>query len=74
MISDTKKVITISYEAFAKNTDGSWTSVKNTDIQTSDRSIRIPRGMVFFKDRPMWGIEVVKMLEEKQQQQGTKIS
>jgi hypothetical protein len=72
MSSDAQKVITVSYEAFNRNPDGSWSSIKNTDIQTSDRSIRIPRGMVFFKDRPMWGIDVVKMLDEKHQQQDTK--
>jgi hypothetical protein len=40
MSSDVHKVITVSYEAFTRNPDGSWTSVKNTDIQTSDRSMK----------------------------------
>jgi hypothetical protein len=64
MINDMQQSIIVVCEAFTNNPDGSWTSIKNTDIQTSQGSIRIGPGMVFRKDRPMWGVDIVRTLDE----------
>jgi hypothetical protein len=56
--------ITLSCEAFEKNPDGSWISTHVTDIQSPVGAIRIGPGLQFNKDRPIWGIDVVRLLEE----------
>ena len=61
--------VKIVCDAFVKNPDESWTAIKNTDVYTPDRSIRITSGMIFYKDRPQWGIDIVKELNENCQKQ-----
>jgi len=56
--------IKIICEAYRKNSDGSWASTRVSDIQTMDESIRVNPGITFKKDRTLWGIDVVKLLEE----------
>jgi hypothetical protein len=56
--------IKITCEAYRKNSDGSWASTRVSDIQTTDKSIRVNPGITFKKERTMWGIDVVKLLEE----------
>jgi len=62
--NEIQKPIIISHEAFIRNPDGSWTSTRNTDIQTPDGSIRIGPGMVFYKNKRIWGVNIVKILDE----------
>ena len=59
-----QKSISIICEAFSKNPDGSWSSVQISDIQASGKAIRIPPGMIFNKNRQIWGIDIVEVLEE----------
>jgi len=56
--------IKVLCEAYSRNPDGSWTAIKISDIQTPDKSIRVNPGILFKKDRTMWGIDVVRLLEE----------
>jgi hypothetical protein len=60
-VTDKIKVVC---EHFNKVSDESWISIKVTDILTTDKSIRVNQGIIFRKDRPIWGIDVVKLLEE----------
>jgi hypothetical protein len=54
----------ISSTEFKKNSDGSWTCVKNTDIKSPYGIIRVNPGMTFKKKTPHWGIDVAELLDE----------
>ena len=52
-------------EAFRKNSDGSWTSVRNSDIPTPpDGLTRVGADMTFEKGRTYWGIDIVSLLDQ----------
>jgi hypothetical protein len=57
--------IGIVYEAFRKEADGSWTSVRNSDVTTSDGNIRIGAGMDFRRGVTIRGVDVAKRLDEE---------
>jgi hypothetical protein len=59
-----QETVSIRCEPFKKNPDGSWSSVRPADIRTARGDIRIPPGMVFFKNRPLWGVDVAAYLDE----------
>ena len=50
--------------AFKKNTDGSWETVKNTDVRGNVGDIRLPPGAVFKKGAKLNGIEIAALLEQ----------
>ena len=54
----------IQCDAYQKNDDGTWTSIRNNDLQTPIGSVRINPGIVFKPGRIQWGIDVVKTLED----------
>ena len=51
-------------DAFEKNSDGSWTCIKNTDIVYQGYTHRVNPGFVFRKSKTQWGIDVVAVLEQ----------
>ena len=55
----------ISRDAFEKNSDGTWTCIKNTDIKNEGNIIRLAPGITFKPDRPQWGVDVVELLEQE---------
>ena len=59
-----QQTISTVCQAFTRNPDGSWTSITPADIQTEVGAIRIPPGMTFIKDRPVWSIDVTVFLDE----------
>jgi hypothetical protein len=59
-----QKTVSIRCEPFKKNPDGSWSSVQQADIRTARGDIRIPPGMTFIKNRPIWGVDVAAYLDE----------
>ena len=59
-----QETLSIRCEPFKKNPDGSWSSVQPADIRTARGDIRIPPGMVFLKNRPLWGVDVAAYLDE----------
>ena len=61
-----EKSVTLSRDAFQKNSDGSWICIKNTDIRDNDNGYahRVNPGFVFRKNRTQWGIDVVAILEQ----------
>jgi len=54
----------VTCQAFAKNNDGSWTSILSTDVNTPTGTIRIPPGMTFIKGKTLLGEDVVELLEK----------
>jgi len=56
--------VSIRCEPFKKNQDGSWSSIQPADIRTARGDIRIPPGMTFMKNRPVWGVDVATYLDE----------
>ncbi len=58
-----QETVSIGCEPFKKNTDGSWSSVQPTDIRTAGGDIRIPPGMTFIKNKPIWGVDVAAYLD-----------
>jgi len=56
--------VSIRCEPFEKNPDGSWSSIQPADIRTAVGDIRIPPGMVFVKNKPVWGVDVAAYLDE----------
>lgn len=56
--------VKILCNAFQRNPDGSWTSIRNSDIQTPSATVRINPGILFKKGMIQWGIDIVKALEE----------
>ena len=60
-----EEITKISIEEFKKNPDGSWVCTKNSDINTkSNKLIRITPGTTFKKGVIVWGLDVVKALDE----------
>jgi hypothetical protein len=59
-----EEMININCEAYRRNPDHSWTCIKVTDIQTPEGSIRVNPGLTFRKNRPLWGIDVAKLLDD----------
>ncbi len=58
------EITKISVDEFEKKSDGSWVSIKNSDIQTkTGKVIRISPGVPFKKGTIMWGIDVADALD-----------
>ena len=58
-------IVKLATDCFEKKPDGSWVSLKNSDIVTQDgRFIRIAPGMKFSPGRQLWGLDVVQTLEK----------
>ena len=55
--------VLIKRELFKKNADGTWTSLKNADIQNAFGIYRVNAGMTFKKNVTNWGIDVAALLE-----------
>ena len=56
---------TLTREAFRKNSNGSWTSVRNSDIPTPpDGLMRIGPDITFEKGKTFNGIDIVSLLEQ----------
>ncbi|HBE45396.1 MAG TPA: hypothetical protein DDW17_08155 [Deltaproteobacteria bacterium] len=59
------EIAKIMVNEFKKQPDGSWVCIKNSDIVTkAGNMIRVSPGLTFKKDRRLWGLDVVKMLDE----------
>ena len=59
------EIAKINIQEFEKKPDGSWVSIKNTDINTkSNKVIRISPGITFRKGGRLWGLDVAKVLDE----------
>lgn len=54
----------VSPKEFRKNSDGSWTCIKNTDLKNAYGVYRINPGMTFVKKKPHWGIDVAELLDQ----------
>ena len=61
----TARRLDIVDEAFRGQPDGSWTSVRVSDVGTPDGTIRIGAGMVFRIGTTLCGIDVAELLEER---------
>ena len=59
-----QETVSIRCEPFKKNPDGSWSSVQPADIRTAAGDIRIPPGMIFVKNKPVFGVDVAAVLDE----------
>ncbi len=60
-----EEITKISIEEFEKKPDGSWVCIKNADINTkSNKIFRISPGIIFKKGVTVWGLDVVKTLDE----------
>jgi hypothetical protein len=59
-----QETVSIRCEPFKKNPDGTWSSVQPADIRTAGGDIRIPPGMIFIKDKPVFGVDVAAYLDE----------
>ena len=55
--------IKIKTEDFKKNADGSWTLVRNTDLEASIGVIRLTSGMTFKKGMTILGFDVAEILD-----------
>ena len=55
---------TTPLDAFRRNPDGSWTSLKPTAIKTETKLIQIPQGMTFRKGEEYLFVDVAQWLEE----------
>jgi hypothetical protein len=51
-------------DAFQKNPDGTWTSIKATTLKLETKTIAIPMGMTFKKGEEFLFVDVVEWLEE----------
>jgi len=51
-------------EAFEKNADGTWTSIRATALKVGNRTIAISQGIVFKKGEPFLAVDVAEWLEE----------
>ena len=65
-----QKSVSLTRDAFQKNPDGSWACIKNTDIKHNGFAHRVNPGFVFRKSRTQWGIDIVAILEQEDQQKG----
>ncbi|UCD08301.1 MAG: hypothetical protein JSU79_08055 [Dehalococcoidales bacterium] len=59
-----QETVSIRCEPFKKNPDGTWSSVQPADIRIPGGDIRIPPGMIFVKNKPVWGVDVAAYLDE----------
>jgi hypothetical protein len=58
------EITKLAFDAFKKNPDGDWVSVKNSDLNTkSNKVIRVPPGMTFKKGGTFLGFDIVQVLE-----------
>jgi len=58
------EIAKIVVEDFEKKPDGSWVSLKNSDIVTkSQAAFRVPPGMTFRKGGRLWGLNIVEALD-----------
>ena len=57
--------ISIVYEAFRRQADGSWTSIRNSDVGTPDGAIRIGAGMDFRRGGTICGLDIAMLLDEE---------
>ena len=51
-------------DAFQKNTDGTWTSIKATGLKLEKKTIAIAQGMTFKKGEEFMFVDVAAWLEE----------
>lgn len=59
------EIIKIAIEEFEKKQDGSWTSIKNSDVTTkTGKIIRIAPGMVFKKGTTFLGVDIAETLDK----------
>lgn len=59
------EIATITINDFVKKPDGTWVVAKISDIITKSGSvIRLSPGMFFTKDSKLWGLDIVKILDE----------
>ena len=52
------------YDAFQKNDDGTWTSIKATALKLETKTIAIPEGMTFKKGEEFLFVDVAEWLED----------
>ena len=62
----------VALEDFRKHEDGSWTSIRNSDVTTPDGAIRIPRGMDFRRGTSLCGVDIALLLDEELAARGAK--
>ena len=51
-------------EAFQKNPDGSWTSIKATALKVGNRTLAISEGITFKRGEPFMLVDVAEWLDE----------
>ena len=51
-------------DAFQKNADGTWTSIKATGLKLEKKTLAIPQGMTFKKGEEFMFVDVAAWLEE----------
>ena len=51
-------------EAFQKNPDGTWTSIKATALKVGNRTIAISEGITFKRGQPFMFVDVAEWLDE----------
>ena len=51
-------------DAFKKNPDGSWTSIKAAALKVENRTIVISEGITFNKGEPFMFLDVAEWLDE----------
>jgi len=54
-------------DAFQKNPDGTWTSIRATSLKVGTRVIAIGEGMTFTKGEPFLFVDVAATLDEQSQ-------
>lgn len=55
----------VQCEAFRRNPDDSWSSIRVTDVPSPLGAIRIPGGMEFRRGRTLCGVDVAGLLDEQ---------
>ena len=60
-----ESAVILPCDAFEKNPDGSWKSIRMTDVQVPLGSIRLSPGMSFIRERFFLGVDFVSLLEEQ---------
>lgn len=59
------EITKIAIDEFEKKPDGTWVSIKTSDVLTKDGGvIRIPPGMTFKKGTKFVGFDLAKLLDE----------
>jgi len=51
-------------DAFRKNPDGSWTSIRAVPLKVGNRTIVISQGMTFKRGEPFLAVDVAEWLDE----------